>query len=126
MRPRRKQEKERRPDLKSIKGDAEEWILEITEVAFILKNDGFPEPEISRRLGLIFDPPPPPYDTLGGSEVFYCLREYIEENCPEYLECDSEVSVFTTGQDRNPVIIISKTTIAAIANLREVLRSNSL
>jgi hypothetical protein len=37
--------------------DAESHILEIAELAYVLQADGFPIPEVFKRIGLVLDPP---------------------------------------------------------------------
>jgi hypothetical protein len=37
---------------------AEDIILEIAELAYLLQADGFPVPEVFKRIGSVLDPPP--------------------------------------------------------------------
>lgn len=57
---------------------AEQRILEIAELAFILEVDGFPVPEIFRRVGLVH-PPMPPLDRLCpfGNPLHDCVVENL-------------------------------------------------
>src|SRR5262249_10787576 len=68
------------------RGAAEDAMLEITELAFLLKADGFPEPEIFKRIGRVHQPEPQYHSLpLGGDPVFYYLRDYLAAHFPDYL-----------------------------------------
>lgn len=62
-------------------------IIEIAELAYVLKADGFPEPEIFKRIGRVHEPAPQIHDfPLGGDPIFYYLRDYLAERFPGYLD----------------------------------------
>jgi hypothetical protein len=65
----------------------ENVILEITELAFVLKADGFPPPEIFKRIGRVYQPAPQIHNfPMGGDPVFYYLRDYLAAHSPDYLK----------------------------------------
>jgi hypothetical protein len=66
---------------------AESRILEITELAYILEADGFPEPEIFRRIGAVF-PPAPDLERLSlpGDPVRVHAVEHLTVHAPAYIE----------------------------------------
>lgn len=70
---------------------AEQRILEIAELAFILEVDGFPVPEIFRRVGLVH-PPMPPLDRLCpfGNPLHDCVVENLRAHSPTYLKLGTE------------------------------------
>jgi hypothetical protein len=91
----------RRPRITADRDDkvegAEEIILEIAELAYLLQADGFPVPEVFKRIGSVLDPPPSRFaadhkamghwsDPLGTYTKFYLKRHR-----PTYLELDSRV-----------------------------------
>ena len=67
-------------------GEPEAAILEIAELAYVLKADGFPEPEIFKRIGRVHQPAPEFHKLpLGGNPIFYYLRDYLAARHPGYL-----------------------------------------
>jgi hypothetical protein len=80
-----------RPCRRQTKGDsAEARILEIAEVAYVLQGDGFPEPEILKRIGQVYETAPPP-----PNHSYDPLRDYLGNHLrtydPEYLELGSDL-----------------------------------
>jgi hypothetical protein len=77
----KKPEGEKVPD-----GAPEDAMLEIAELAYVLKADGFPEPEIFKRIGRVHQPEPQFHSfPLGGDPLFYYLRDYLAARFPAYL-----------------------------------------
>jgi hypothetical protein len=70
-------------------GEAEDRILEIAELAHALKADGFPEPEIFKRIARVHQPEPQIHSfPLGGDPLLYYLRDYLSAHYPGYLKID--------------------------------------
>lgn len=71
---------------------AEQRILEIAELAFILEVDGFPVPEIFRRVGLVH-PPTPALDRLCpfGNPLHDYVVENLRVHSPTYLKLGTEI-----------------------------------
>jgi hypothetical protein len=67
-------------------GAPEAAMLEIAELAYVLKADGFPEPEIFKRIGRVHQPEPQFRSfPMGGDPLFYYLRDYLAARFPAYL-----------------------------------------
>jgi hypothetical protein len=64
-------------------GKPEAAMLEIAELAFIPKADGFPEREIFKRIGRVHESAPC-FDAYVGLRLFDYLRDYLHVHHPEY------------------------------------------
>lgn len=74
-------------------GDAAELrILEIAELAYILEADGFPEPEIFRRIGYVHTPSPD-FARLGrsGNPLRGYVVEHLSAHAPSYLKLGTQL-----------------------------------
>jgi hypothetical protein len=91
----------RRPRFTADRDDkvegAEAIILEIAELAYLLQADGFPIPEVFKRIGSVLDPPSSGFATthrkMGGwsDPLGTYTKFYLKRHRPAYLELDTRV-----------------------------------
>jgi hypothetical protein len=71
---------------------AEEIILEIAELAYLLQADGFPVPEVFKRIGSVLDPPPSGFASMHkkmgewSDPLRTYTRFYLKHHRPAYLD----------------------------------------
>ena len=76
--------------------DAENHILETAELAYVLQADGFPVPEVFKRIGLVLDPPSDDADQhkrMGTSSdpLRSYLIDYLRRRQPAYVALGGNV-----------------------------------
>ena len=64
-------------------------MLEIAEVAYVLRADGFPEPEVFERLARVYETPPPPENADNPLHAY--LVEHLRTVDPRYLDLGQHV-----------------------------------
>jgi len=87
--------------------DAENHILETAELAYVLQADGFPVPEVFKRIGLVLDPPSDDADQhkrMGTSSdpLRSYLIDYLQRRQPAYVALGGNVFSIVWRRRRPP------------------------